>query len=413
MSYTYTTAHARSRVDPSKLDEVDISAMDLNVVFTTFSEIYLTLHHVPTNAPVYADMNALRDLMGVDARPRTIVSWLAANGNAVLPTIVKLPDRTPKKAYYNEAFRAGYNVRPVNMRRHPDSAIPPSERDDLLLSKTGVDFQQHWRHCLVTVNGMYHRVGGGADGLYVIDGNKSARIANRNMIGLHSFREVGALRIVPITPSMVYKTNENQSMRNYAYVRSPVALENKTVFLVLGGYLHAQDSLYRILNNHSLRIDFNNLLFPERIYDSMDRLDLSTLQLTGTDGNPLQFSMDELYSDERILAYLTLSQSFLIVIDSPHVYTRRHPVENCQLPGRYLTHLPMERFPLFGALGRCYDYTWFPKDDRVLLATEENQRHHYNFLTGPWKSQPSIDQTRYSADPWSFADGYMLEIGRV
>lgn len=413
MSYTYVTAHARSRNDASRLDEVDIGHTDLNDVFRTYSEIYVTLTHGPTEQTVYLNLNDVRAMMGLDTRFRTIVSWLTDIGNTALPTITTLPNMTARRAYYNEVYRAGYDVLPVDMNRHHDSPISRTERRDLLLRKEGVDFNHWWRYCMVTVNGMFHRVSGSADGLYVLNGNRSAQIANKTMVGLLSFREVGPMRTIPITPGMVYKNNPDQQYRNYAYVKLPESIEQKTVFLVLGGYLHAMDGQYTMLNDRVVRIDFNNLLLPDRIYDSRDRIDLSSLQLPETDHNEQHFGLDDLYSDQRILAYLTLSQSFFVVFDSPHLYTRRHYVENTGLPGRFLTSMPMPRYPLFSALGRCYDYLWFPKDDRVVLATEENHQHRYLFATGQWRGENSLDDTRYRPEPWEFAHGHMLEIGRV
>ena len=49
--------------------------------------------------------------------------------------------------------------------------------------------------------------------------------------------------------------------------------------------------------------------------DAKKYIDLSSLPLSKTIRNIDQISISEFYSDENILAYLTLSQSFFILID--------------------------------------------------------------------------------------------------
>lgn len=412
MAYTLVAAQVRSRIDPSSYDIIDVAMMQINDLLSQYSDVYLTLFHQPTNHNVFVSLDEIRDFIRPSTESRTLSEWLVENGNRTLPTRPSLPSTTPKRMYCNEIFRAGYDAKPADISRSPNSNVPESEKHDLLISKSDVDFTQWWRYCLVTINGMFHRVIGSQDGLYVLDGNRSANIANQNFASLFSFREMGPIRTIPITPSMVYKTNDQQKYRNYAYIRLPESIENKTVFMVIGGYLHPMDEIYKVFNDHALRVDFNNMLFPERIYDSKNRINLESLQLEPSDKNDQQYGLEDIYDDSTILAYLTLPQSFIIIIDSPSVYVKRHYLERTDLPGRFLTYKPMPRYPMFSTLGRCFDYSWFPKDDRVVLSTEHNHRFKYNFTTVPWKPIQSLDSTHYSFRPWEFSDAYMLEIGR-
>lgn len=413
MSYQYLDAIARSKTQDNRWGQVDLSQVPLNAIYSDYSKVYLTLLHVPTNRTVYLDMDAVRELAGIDTRPRPLAGWLTGLGNQTLPTQSFLPQLKTYRMQYADAWRAGYDIRPVVIGRHPDSQINPGSRNDLLLQKDGVDFRQWGRYCLVTVNGMFHRVGTGPEGLYVIDGARSGRIANDNQIGIHSFREVGSLDLIPITPDMIYKSNPNQRYENFANIRLPYSVEDKTVLLVLGGYLHVLDRAYRQTSAQSIQIDFNNYKLPERIYDSGRLINLESLRLENSPNNEYQHSVRDLYSDETLIKYMTLPQSFLVVVNATNLYVRRHPLENTGLPGRYIAPEPMERYPMFSALGRCFDYRAFPQEGRTVLASTPATEQHYNFQTVDWKVQNAVDPTRYSADPWRFADAYLMEIGRT
>jgi len=413
MAYQYQTAWIRPKHDPSQLTELDISGLALNAVFDTYSQITIQLLHTPTGNIVYLDLYSVREQIGVDTRPRTILDWLTANGNNTLPTVAVKPNDKPNVALYSDVFRAGYSVTPADVNRHPNSPIPMADRSDLLLTKKDIDYMHYAPYLLATVNGMVHRVVGSQYGFYILKGNKSAQIANNNVAGLISFRTVSPLKIIKITPNMVYKTHPNQELKNHAYVDLKESTEGKSVMLVLGGCLHMDNTIFKMISDRTARIDFNNLLFPQRIYDSIDRIDLSSLHLDGQSHNEHQYAISDLYKDSRLLAYLTLPQSFFVILDTPYLYSKKHYLEMTGLPGRFLTHKGTPRYPLFSSFGRIYDYIEFPKDNRMVLSCDDNRHLRYNFTTNMWKREMSLDRHRYSSWPWDWAHGHLLEIGRV
>lgn len=413
MPYQYKGAVARSKSLDALWAPVDLSAMDINQIYATYSKVYITLRHTTQTVDVYLDMDTARTLIGVYTGSKTIPQWLTAVGNSALPTIVSLPQLNPKPVRYADAFRAGYHIKPVDRTRHPDADIPFGEKNDLLLSKHTVDFRQWGRHCLVTVNGYFHRVIGALEGLYVVDGGRTGRTGNDNRIGLHSFREVGALDLIPITPDMIYKTHETQKYANSAHIKLPYSVEGKVVLLVLGGHLHVLDRAYTLIGHRSLKVDFNNLLLAERLYEAWGQIDLSSLALETSPRNDRQISVEQLYSDEVLQAYLCLPQSFIVVVDAPELYVRRHQVETTGLPGRFIA--PKKDFrnlPLLSENGRVVDYRVFPEEDQYVLSTEVVREERYTFNTAPWKVTNSIDNTHYMGRPWRLADAQFLEFGR-
>ena len=279
------------------------------------------------------------------------------------------------------------------------------------MKRAGVDFRAWGRFCLVTVNGFYHRCFGSLDGLYVVEGGRTGRVMNNDHVGVHSFREVGALDLIPITPEMLYKTHPNQKFSEGVNIRLPYDTEGKTVLLSIGGYLHVLDRAYRVTGSRSVKIDMANLAYVNRIYESLGKIDLSSLNLENSPNNSEQFVVAQLLSDEVISAYLCLPQSYVIVLDATDIYVRRHQLERTGLPGRYIAPMPFKPFPMISECGRVFEYRAFPEDHRMLIASETAREERLTFTTTGWQANLSVDPTVYQGVPWRIAAAEMLEFG--
>lgn len=412
MQYQYQGSLAREKSIDALWSAPNLANVDINTIYSQYKKVYLILSHPALTGTVYLDMEAARPIVGAYIGVKTVSQWLASLGNASLPTTTQVPQTVPKPALYEDAWRAGYNIQPVDRTRSPDAQLPPADKNDLLLTKGNLDFRQWGRFLLTTVNGYYHRSVGSAEGLYIVDGAKTGRIGNDNQVGLLSFREVGPLRFIPILPDMVYKNSPNQKLANAAFIELPEDFDDKTILLVIGGHLHALDRSYIKIGAKSLKVDINNFSLPDRILRSWGEIDYSQLGLEQSPNNPKQIAVEDLYSDDVVRAYLTLSQSFIVVLDTPSVYVRKHPVERTGLPGRFISPTPFQRFPLFSEYGKCFDYRALPDHGQTLLACDTAKQLQYTFRTAPWLANRSIDQTTYDARPWHHAQGYQLEIGR-
>lgn len=412
MSYQLVAAKARSKGLDAVWSDVDITNMTIGTLYSTYHNVWLTLSNPAFTDNVYLNFSLVREQVSAQYQAFTVAQWLAAIGNDTLPTSVSLPEFRLRRVRFNDAWRAGYDVKPIDRFRHNDAQIPYGEKNDLLLSKTGIDFQTYYRYALVSVNGFFHRTGGSATGLEVIEGGRTGRLSNDNQIGIHSFLGVGTLDLIPITGSMIYKTAEDGKLSDRAYIQLPYNMENKTVLVVIGGYLHVLDDVYTKIGPRTLRVNVNKIALAERFFDSRKSIDLSSLPLTRDADNPDHVVVDELFSDDVIRAYLSLPQSFLVVVNAQDFFVRRHPVTNSQLPGRFEVPKGTERLPLFGAWGKHYDYAIFPDWGVNVLACRENGRARYQFRTTDWLNQETIDGSLSTYRPWDWAHGEMLEMGR-
>lgn len=412
MPYNLVTAKAYDQSLDDRWVDVDLTQEDVNETFERYTKVYLKLTHPALPAPQWMDLDAARGSMDPYIGTRTFNQWLSLNADRTLPLLSSEPSFTEYPARYKDALQAGYTIQPFKIGVSPDVVLPKSDRRDLLLRKPGVDFNQYWKYLLVTVNGLFHRVGNGNDSLHVVDGGYSGALYNDTHVGLYSFLEVGELQIVPITPTMLYKNDSRQRWADRVNIKLPSPIEGRTPLLVLGGYLHALDDSYYQTGTHTLAVDTRRIPLVERIHESRQRIDLSSLRLETGVGNDAQYSMEQLEQDRVIQAYFTLSQSFIVLVNTPYLYKRHHAVERTQLPGRYLSYRTESRYPLIGPLGQVHDYVLISDWGKTLLAAKEVVEHQYLHLTTNWFEQNSVDDSLYSGHPIRYAHPQLLELGR-
>ncbi len=410
--YVYESARARTKGRETTWLDIDLQTVPMRDVFQNYAEVVLTLSHDVTPHLLFLKLNDIRATFPSARLGLTLSAWLTANANSTLPTFTTPPTYRERVVQYADIWNAGYDVLPVDRRRAWNAQLPHGDKNDLLIRRSNIDFRNLWQYCMVSVNGYFHRVGGSEEGLYVAEGGRSGRIANDNQLGILSFRDVGSLEYIPIVMGMVHKTAAFQKYSDYADVTLPESVEGKTVLLVLGGYLHVLDEVYRVTGPRTVRINLANYPFAERLFDSKKKINLDSLDLTPGPENENQYALEDLQSDATLLAYLTLPQSFFVVVDTPYLFAIKEVVENAKSPGVYIAPTPFTPYPLFGAIGRHLIYR--RKDDwgRTVLSCENVRDYDYNFHRAQWPQHLSLDDKAYSSNPWAYARSYLLKLGR-
>jgi hypothetical protein len=401
MAYTYVSAVARATRQTVQWEAVNLSQVPLNTILQDYYEVSIELSNPFDPANTYLTTSTLQQVAPAVIPSPTLTAWLVSLGNSALPTIAQAPQTTTSPVLYADAWQAGFVANLTDINAAPDAQIPPSGMDDLLLTKPGLDMANMSNYILTTVNGHLHLSGGSINGLYVIDGGKSGRIANNNHVGILDFLNVGTVQQIPITADMVYKPNTNWSYSQAVWIDVGVSMTNKIL-----------DDTYVKTGDQSIKIFFNRIDFPQRLYQSMNFIDLSSLPLDrGPSGAASeQFTVASLYSDEVIAAYLTLSQSFVILVDVVDFYTLTHQLEACNVPGRYFG-TSLQQFPLVGPCGKLYDYRLSLEEDTYVYGCESMEWAHYLFESMDWLNYLSLGGNRDGHRPWSNGKGYLLEFG--
>lgn len=407
--YTLVSAIGEPLGGGNRWRAVEIGDMPVAQIYSTYAGCIATLSNSFLPQPVALDLFAVQDQYA--ALELTFNQLLASLGNNALPTSNTLPVLNTRYAKYADAFHAGYKVQPIHPSWAADAQVPPAEKTWLHLTKPGVDYNLFKQSCLISVNGLYHYTDSDSNGIYVTEGDRSRQVSKANTIGIYSFRELGSLKCIPITPAMVYKQRPEQQLRHRAYLNVGQDLSNVTVMLVLGGYLHAMDSktLWRT-GNQGLGVNFEAIPLLERYFESRRFLDLSALQLQVSSVNPWQVGIDDLFSDDVLTRYLTLSQSFIVLVSNPNLFVDHVPLRTTRNPGAFIADVT-PRYPLIAGYGLQPNY-WYTYEDREWsITTVAGVLDNPLYRTVDAMAQRSVSDSRDPLLRHRFAAARFLQIG--
>lgn len=411
----YVLVRSRYRADRrnGRWKDANLANELVTTLSANYGDIYLYIQYPGPGEAITKVLrwdNVVTQLSSVDPSV-TVQQWLTAIGNQTLPFESKIPSEDVRLVKYAQAWHCGYSLQPVARQGHVDAGGSSFHKEDLLMVHPTHSPKDVYEKALITVNGFFHLCDYTSAGLRIIDGNTTLRKGNDNQVGIYSFEKIGNVKYVPITDSMVSGQNAEAPLWDGTYVTIPegVDIENKTVLLVTGGYLSILSEDYQRVGSRTWRVRFGAMMFLDRYFDSYYAMDLSSLGLTIDPENPTLFKVDELKNDSVIRKYMTLSQSFLIVVDSPSFFQEYEQVEYLNLPGRFIDS-KYDRMPLVGAYGKMLDYHVIkePKLDYIIPKVEnqyvycavQNRRNHYDANTRPWPQQRIVDSGRYPA--WRF-----------
>ena len=406
--YQLVSAIAQLNVAASPWAEADLSALTLSQIDSGYSDAYLRV-----KSPFWtADRTMLFSVITKDylERDHTIAQFFDANGNNSLPAANGLAKISKGQVKYADAYWAGYKLNRGKSLQSPTTIPPVDDADVLIMRKEGVDARVFYKNCLVSVNGLIHRVDADGQYVYVIDAAKSNYHSRRNEVGIINFREVGELEFQSITPDMLFRAHPDQPFANQVFIKAPTSSFGKTAALVMGGYLFILDNLtfFRTADD-VFCLDIQSIPLLDRFFESRKLIDLSCLGLEYNGANDAQISREQLYSDEVITKWLTMSQSFLVYIDSPNITVERGQLAPTRIARQYLAY-EEPKLPMLGGFGLIEPY-WVQEDDGVFSVTVgDNIRPHHLFHKTPPGSATLPADNRIPYDRESYTRAQFLDI---
>lgn len=408
--YELISAIGLPKVGVKRWQEIQISNVPMVSIYSTYESVYLTLKST-FNQNVFLTL----DLEEIKARASvlndTLSQFLVSNGNTTLPTVQGKYTIENKYVKYRDAVRSGYKITPVDQNGILNSPIPYPDRDWLALTKQDTDYHRMQSRCLVSVNGMFHLTDTDGNKLLVVDGAKSRRLCGQTNVGIHSFNNVAELDLIPITDSMIHRRYPDIPLSKVMYIDTGLNLNGKTLGIVLGGYLHILDrkTFYRI-SDSIVAIEFQNYPILERYFESKKYIDLSSLGLDLDENNPDLVNYPQLTSDIVLRKYATLSQSFLVAINSLDIFVEREELPTSKIPGTFISYnKPV--YPLFTGYGRVSEYWVTEEKPFWSLNVVNDQMDNYMFQTFDTSNLNNINNVKDPKDPYEYGRGHYLKIG--
>lgn len=408
--YQLVSALAKTGAAGSRWQSVDLSAMVMSDIFQLYESVYASLTNPLYTGTQSLDLNLIRaegEALGV-----TFNAYLAGLGNASLPTTTTVYSVSTKHVKYRNARRANYTIEPISPLGSIGSSILPQDRDWLSVTRADTDINLLFNSCLFTVNGFIHRSDSDGVRVYIEDGMKSARLAQRTQLGITSFRDLGSLQFVNIAADMVHRRYADTPLDSRMYIDVGQHYEG-TPMLVLGGYLHVMDpNVFSRVSDTIFVINFQNFALRDRYFESLDRIDLTSLGLDHQPSNPRRIDDAELHSDLVLTKYATLSQSFLVFLSNEDLFLAREAMRRTRIPNNYIGYKEPQ-YPMIGGVGRLLDY-WSQKapfEDRWAISMDDGIRNNYEFNTTLPQDIVCIDDGRTPEDPVEWSRTQWLVMG--
>lgn len=416
--YTVLDAYGVSATPNSPWKALDILEMELEDIYANYRKVYVTLQPNFQVDPLYVDMDIFRssyvDFIDnvsspVDATPLEI--FFDNLGSDAFETVDEIPGKRLARAYFADAFSSGYQIDMIGRNTSLDADIPRDQKTDLVVSRKlkNTNMADVNKYCLFSVNGFYHFDETDGEYSYVHDGGKSCLMSRQNTIGLYSFYNIGEIKKIPLTSEMVTGA-VGTSLRERAFIQLDEDTTDKTVLLVIGGYLILPTTgLLTKTGTDLFTLQMDKISLLDRYFESRRFIDYSSLGLDLNDTNDALINANQINEAAQVRAYLTLSQSFAVVIDTPEIFTTKTVVTTDPYPGMF-TSYENPRFPLVLGKGRVAEYYKHYENRRWSVKVSNSYNPQYLYSTIDIGNHDNVSDQEIPSSMPTRSHAYLLKL---
>lgn len=392
--YSLVTAVLKERNSNKPWSEVDLN----NVSARDFLNNYISGYVVLTNISLPGEH--IVDYMSFLTQPLpqplvniTFVQWLALIGNRVLPTISE-PDFKYGEAWWSPICKANWELQKAHPISPSTQNYTPADLVDGLLTKGSVSMDVYGDYILVTQNGLLHFSYPTPQGLKVSDLTQSFYSSNKNSVGVMSFTDIGKVKQVPVTIDNLIPVDPTDNYMREFHIDTETDLTGKTVWISIGGYLHTSvDEVFSVNDKTGLvGVNLEKVDIPRRIAHSSQLIDLSSLGIFNPDWSPTLFNLNDLKTHTVMQRYLTLSQTFVIIIDTQNIQIQHEPLDYTGVIGVYKcnerrSYAVTNQYGLFQyyAAGKI-------DDDKMSVLIPPDLTMYNGYDTTHWETGPTYSE---------------------
>lgn len=409
--YTYLDSVVLSRTIGAQWSSMDLQDTIVNQIYQAYSKTYIRLSNPMLVDPIWIDMAELAQAYGsyMDTLNQMLVVLEDTSLTAVTP-----PSTEVKIVKYADAFRTSYKIDMVNTGRPVPPNFPVGDIRDLKLTRPvyKTDTTLIHDYCLVSVNGIIHPTDKDDEFGYVLEGATSFRKVRDNHLGIHSFLDIGKLTKYQLQADAI-TTDPEQSLYNNLRFSIPADITNKSVFLVLGGYLvFLDESNFNHIGDNVFHLNLSGLQLAERILESSQYIELHKyLDIPTSLANESLVNITELFTDEMILKYLQLPFTFLVTVDVANLLVESIEIRSCNIPGMFTAYNGEHvTYPLLTGHGKIAEY-WSRYDEGFYSVTVGDPLYrNYVISYKPLWQQSVINNSAVSTMPHMRMGGHFLRI---
>ncbi len=376
--------------------DTNISTVTLSSLYANYLDGYIVLRHTSSGlTDLFLDYKTLKNL-DIKFINLTFETWLLTLAPNSLPTILVEPVITHSNILFSDAYQSRFNAK--------------MDGSDIILSKDNIDTNHLQNRVLTSVNGVLHpNIAEGEEQLR-IKYNLGTPPKIRKTIGLYSFVDIGDVEQHPITKSMIYNSNSGTKKYESVVIKTNLNITGKSILLSIGGFIHISDGVFDVINENpcTILVRTNRLNILERLFILRKEVSIDSLGLTRSSKAPDAIVVSEINTDAFIDNYLSMLQSFIVVVDTPNLYTERKHVINTKLPGFYES-LIEPIFPLIGTNGKEMTYWRRREVDRWVMDVHCDLKPEYLMHTTGYEENNGVNETMSEYQSKNL-DAYLLGI---
>lgn len=337
--YTFISAVLRKKGYNQRFETVNLTNVKMSTLFNDYRDGYIEISNPLLNNHTFVKLTDLKSASNLIYADVVFPTWLAVQlNNTIFGSIIK-PKVTTGNISFSDAFQAGCKVRRVNpIDTKGTNTYPLGMMPDAYVSKVMADYKIMQKYVLTTVNGLLHVNIPADKGILVRSAGLSLDEEQQNFIGLISFENLAEIHQVSIQSEMVQPLPEGKSFKQAIYLDINKNLTGKSVMLSFMGRLFVADGVIEKINDQgALRINTYKIDIVKMILQSINKIDLTTLELDERKYKAKTLKIEDILDDSVISAIMQLPQTFLVIVDKPSLFKEMSALNYTSMPGIYET----------------------------------------------------------------------------
>lgn len=337
--YNFISAQVIPKNDAGGWQTVNLNYTRMDFIARDYRVCIIEVQHDKTLERGYVDFFRFPKSAQIMAIP--LRDYLM-NSDAIILDLIK-EDFVAGAEYVRCYLASAMNMYTVGSNRHmsPQDELLPDQQIDLTLIHDKMkesDYKRLNEYGLITVGGLLHNTGVVNNGLMVYDGAKTAWGHGEDRIGILDFTRVGKITRKKIKESdLRYPLGEDELVNNI-YINTGIDLSEKTVFLSLGGILHTLEDRLSIVDDQVVKMNLRGLDLVGLFYETRELIDYSDFPLRHDQYILDMYRLEDFHKPEYIKSLLSLTQSFLVILDSKNITIRKEKLHGTEFPGLYLAN---------------------------------------------------------------------------
>ena len=407
--YTYNRAVGISRRSPKGEELLDIAGVACNTLFTEYSRLIIVVEDSIAGMDVSIDLQYYYTELG--AFTGDIQAWLNSMASVPLRTSNTLPGDRYRYVTTHDMQYEWFSLLPgaASMGDGWQDTLTEAEAPDIRLVKTDntdVDYKALVDRGLFVANGHLVKAVEGTRCVYLRNAGKHFNVNDNIHINYLNFNTVSKLKTYPIELDQIRFEEIDGSA--FLHVKSKVPLDNKTVWMSIGGRLYLNDVI-ALRGNDSINIRIDKVDWFTAIFDSKELIDLSRV----IDKERMVVPADFFSTEEFFTNLLTDLSSFLIVLDNPYLDVSLVPMVNYLYPFTYHTE-ETKPLPILTGNGLLPKYFVRSLINRRLLDIDIGvQKLYVNKTTGVHNGGNLYHGFKGKYAPSKLHAGYLMYIRSV